>query len=362
MRGVVAPLIKLITFLVITALATYVLAATINNSSFGDTHSYKADFVDVTGLQIGDDVRIAGVRVGTVEGISIVHPKDPTTKKNDKTKPSYAKVEFTVQKSRSLPKDVRVIIRYRNLVGQRYLDVEQCANSGDESCTADPNDTLKPGAEIKQRQTQPAVDLTVLFAGFRPLVEGLSADQINKLSFEVIQTLQGEGGSFQSLLATIADLTNALADKDKVIGEVIDNLTGVLSAVASHDNELSDLIIQLRRFVGGLAGDRTTIGDAIDGLKGVATSTGGLLRHVRAPLAQDIKDISRLSKVLYQNKSTIQYVIDELPPTVGALIGTASYGSWFNFYLCTVSGVLTFPGGSSKPFRISQGKQARCAD
>ena len=355
MRGVVAPLTKLVIFLVVTALATYVLAATINNSNFGDTHSYKAQFVDVTGLQIGDDIRIAGVRVGTVEGISVVRPKDRSAS-------SYAKVQFTVQKSRSLPTSVRAIIRYRNLVGQRYIDVEQCANSAEQSCTGDPSAVLKPGATIPLDHTQPAVDLTVLFAGFRPLVEGLSADQINKLSYEIIQTLQGEGGSFESLLSTISDLTNALADKDKVIGEVIDNLTGVLTAVASHDDELSQLIVQLRRFVGGLAADRTTIGNAIDGINGLATSTAGLLTQVRAPLAQDIKDVSRLSKVLYQNKSTIQYVIDQLPPTVGALIRTASYGSWFNFYLCTLSGVLTFPGGSSKPFKISQGKQARCAD
>jgi len=355
MRGVVAPLTKLVIFLVVTALATYVLAATINNSNFGDTHSYKAQFVDVTGLQIGDDVRIAGVRVGTVEGISVVRPKDRSAS-------SYAKVQFTVQKSRSLPTSVRAIIRYRNLVGQRYIDVEQCANSAEQSCTGDPSAVLKPGATIPLDHTQPAVDLTVLFAGFRPLVEGLSADQINKLSYEIIQTLQGEGGSFESLLSTISDLTNALADKDKVIGEVIDNLTGVLTAVASHDDELSQLIVQLRRFVGGLAADRTTIGNAIDGINGLATSTAGLLTQVRAPLAQDIKDVSRLSKVLYQNKSTIQYVIDQLPPTVGALIRTASYGSWFNFYLCTLSGVLTFPGGSSKPFKISQGKQTRCAD
>jgi len=353
-RGVVAPLTKLVVFLVVTAFATYVLAATINNSSFGDTHSYKADFVDVTGLQLGDDVRIAGVRVGTVEGIKIVHKARQA---------SFARIEFTVQKSRSLPKSVRAIIRYRNLVGQRYLDIEQCANDGQDQCTGDPNDGLKPGATIAMKQTQPAVDLTVLFGGFRPLVEGLSADQINKLSYQVIQTLQGESGSFESLLATIADLTNALADKDKVIGEVIDNLTSVLSAVAAHDNDLSHLIVQLRRFISGLASDRSTIGNAIDGINNLATSTAGLLTQVRQPLAQDIKDVSRLSSVLYANKSTIQYVIDQLPPTVGALIRTASYGSWFNFYLCTVSGKLEYPGNTkATPFKISQGSQARCAD
>jgi phospholipid/cholesterol/gamma-HCH transport system substrate-binding protein len=351
MRGVAAPLIKLVVFLVVTTFATYVLAATINNSSFGSTHSYNAAFTDVTGLEIGDDVRIAGVRVGTVNDIAIEHPAG---------RQSYAKVGFTVQKSRPLPKTVRAIIRYRNLVGQRYVDIEQCANEGNDQCTGDPNDTLKPGGTIPLAHTQPAVDLTVLFGGFRPLVQGLSADQLNTLSYQIIQTLQGEGGSFESLLSTIADLTNALADKDKVIGEVVDNLTSVLQAVASHDNELSDLIVQLRRFVSGLASDRTTIGNAIDGINSLATSTAGLLTQVRAPLAADVKSIGNLAGTLNANRSTIKYVIDELPPTVGGLIRTAQYGSWFNFYLCTVSGIISYPGGTTQNFQFAKGAQARC--
>jgi phospholipid/cholesterol/gamma-HCH transport system substrate-binding protein len=208
--------------------------------------------------------------------------------------------------------------------------------------------------------TQPAVDLTVLFEGFRPLTEGLAADQINKLSYQIIQSLQGESGAFESLLATVADLTNTLADKDKVIGEVIDNLTGVLTAVGQHDDQLSDLIVQLRRFVSGLAQDRTTIGNAIDGVNDLATSTAGLLTQVRAPLAKDIKSVSRLAATLNANSGTIKYVIDELPPTVAGLIRTASYGSWFNFYLCTVSGIISYPGGGSNQFKFTQGSQARC--
>jgi phospholipid/cholesterol/gamma-HCH transport system substrate-binding protein len=350
-RGLLAPLIKLVVFLVVTSLATYVLAATINNSAFGATTSYKAQFTDVTGLQIGDDVRIAGVRVGTVNGIKSVH---------EDGKHSFALVSFTVQKSRPLPSSVQAILRYRNLVGQRYLDIEQCANDGSRQCSGDPGATLRSGATIPMSHTQPAVDLTVLFEGFRPLTEGLAADQINKLSYQIIQSLQGESGAFESLLATVADLTNTLADKDKVIGEVIDNLTGVLTAVGQHDDQLSDLIVQLRRFVSGLAQDRTTIGNAIDGVNDLATSTAGLLTQVRAPLAKDIKSVSRLAATLNANSGTIKYVIDELPPTVAGLIRTASYGSWFNFYLCTVSGIISYPGGGSNQFKFTQGSQARC--
>jgi phospholipid/cholesterol/gamma-HCH transport system substrate-binding protein len=343
-RGWIAPLIKLITFLVITALATYVLAATISNSAYGSTKSYKANFTEVSGLSIGDDVRIAGVRVGTVEDIAI---------KRDKTHHSYAQVSFNVAKSRPLPKSVVANMRYRNLVGQRYIDIEQG--------TGDPNDLMKAGDTIGRGHTHPAVDLTILFQGFAPLVQGLDSQEINKLSVEVIQTLQGEGGALEALLSNVAELTNALADKDQVIGDVIDNLTGVLDAVGSRDAELNDLIIQLKTFISGLAGDRTTIGNAIDGINRLATSTAGLLTQVRAPLAKDIKSITDLVDVLNANGSTITYVLQQLPPTVGALIRTASYGSWFNFYLCSLSGILTLPGNVKIPLsNLANGNTARC--
>lgn len=330
MRGLLAPLIKLIAFLLVTSAATYVLAATIANQSFGDTRSYHALFTDVTGLQEGDDVRIAGVRVGTIDAIDII--------KGNANTQSIAKVTFEVAKSRPLPKDVEARIRYRNLVGQRYLDIEQGPGTNPA--------IMKSGDTIPLDQTHNAVDLTVLFGGFAPLTQGLQADQINQLSLELVQTLQGEGGALQLLLTNLASLTNSLADKDQVIGDVIDNLNEVLTTVAARDNELTDLIIQLRSFVSGLAADRVTIGNAIVGINNLATSTSGLLEQVRPPLAADVKSITALAANLNRNGKTLTYVLQQLPPTAAGLIRTAQYGSWFNFYLCNVSGTLTLPGGA----------------
>jgi phospholipid/cholesterol/gamma-HCH transport system substrate-binding protein len=342
-RGFVAPLIKLVIFLVITAIATYVLGATIANSAFGATHSYWANFKDVTGLQLGDDVRIAGVRVGTVQNIKI---------EQSKSHRGYAHVEFSVQKSDPLPKSAIVNVRYRNLVGQRYLDIEQGPGN--------PNDLLNPGDTIREDQTNEAVDLTVLFNGFAPLVKGLGPAEINQLSYNIIQTLQGEGGALESLLSTIASLTNALADKDHVIGDVIDNLSSVLQTVGERDAELNDLIVQLQGFISGLANDRDTIGNAIEGVNRLAQSTAGLLTQVRQPFARDVKSITGLVDTLNRNSGTLTFVIKQLAPTVGALIRTGSYGSWFNFYLCEASGTLVLPGGYKKELTFSSSKQPRC--
>ncbi len=330
MRGLLAPLVKLVVFLVITALVTYVLAATISNQSYGSVASYKANFTDVTGLNEGDDVRIAGVRVGSVESIKILKRKGDT---------SVAQVGFSVQKSRPLPVSITAAMRYRNLVGQRYLDVEPAAGGSTK--------ILKPGGTIPLSQTTPAVDLTVLFEGFQPLVQGLNGTQINELAYEVIQTFQGEGGALVKLLSNLASLTNALADKDKVIGEVIDNLSSVLGAVAQRDSELSNLIIQLKSFVSGLAQDRTTIGNSITGINNLATSTAGLLTQIRAPLKADVTALTGLASNLVKNSSSVQYLLDNLAPTVGGLIRTAQYGSWFNFYLCSVSGSVSIGSGAT---------------
>ena len=338
MRGLLAPLIKLIAFLVITSLATYVLAATIANTSFGSTTTYRADFTDAAGLNLGDDVRIAGVRVGTVSEISIVRH-------------DTAEVTFSVSKDHPLPASAQIKLRYRNLVGQRYLDISQGTG------TTAMQDPSKP---IPTARTEPAVDLTVLFAGFKPLFEGLAADQINKLSSEIISTLQGEGGSLQTLFSTLGDLTNSLADRDKVIGDVINNLSSVLDTIGRRDTELSNLIVQLQGFISGLSDDRQTIGNSIDSINKLATSTAGLLNQARAPLAKDIKDITGLVGVLNQNSGTIEFVINQLPATIAPLIRTASYGSWFNFYLCTLSGTLKLPGGKVIDIPIKPASKARC--
>jgi phospholipid/cholesterol/gamma-HCH transport system substrate-binding protein len=353
MRKIVGPSIKLVIFIVITTLATYVLAATISNTNFGSTATYKALFTDASGIQEGDDVRIAGVRVGTITGIQLVRHNDsdcPGTKHLHPCR--VAQISFTVEKSRQIPATVQAHIRYRNLVGQRYLEISQGG-------PGDANAFLKPGATIPLRQTLGALDLTALFQGFRPLIRGLGADQINELAGELIQTLQGEGGALQSLFATVSDLTNGLADKDQVIGSVIDNLSETLQILGGHDTELSNLLIQLRRFVAGLAEDRTAIGDAVVGVNNLATTTAGLLKNVRAPLAKDITDLTGLVGVLNQHQGDIQYLLTNLAPTVAGLIRTASYGSWFNFYLCDVNLYLHLPNGKE----ISNGttsKDARC--
>ena len=310
------PLIKSIIFIVITGLATAILGISIANTSVSNSVSYNALFTDVTGLIPGSDVDIAGVRIGQVNQISVVDR-------------NLALVNFSVQAGRQLPVSVTATIKYLNLVGQRYIDLAQG--------TGPPGQTLRPGATIPLGQTTPALNLTDLFNGFQPLFQALSPGTVNQLSTELVQLLQGEGGTVQSLVANIGSLTSTLAAKNKVIDELIGNLNAVLKTINSRGSELSDLITTLQQLVSGLAADRQPIGSAISAIGSLTSSVAGLLQVANPPLQQDITQLGRLSGNLAAATPTVSTFLRRLPVKMTDIARLASYGSWFNFFLCGAS-------------------------
>ncbi|WP_020662826.1 MCE family protein [Amycolatopsis benzoatilytica] len=340
MRGLAAPLIKLMIFVVVTVLFTTVLGISIANINTTSTSSYSARFTDATLLLPNDDVRIAGVRVGQVKDVKIVDKRQ-------------AQVDFEVDAGRKLPAGVTAQIKFRNLVGQRYVSLGEGADTS--------GATLPAGGTIPLERTTPALDLTELFNGFKPLFTALNPSDVNKLSYEVIQVLQGEGGTVESLLSHTASLTTTIANKDKVIGEVIDNLNSVLDTVNQHTPQLNDLIVKLQQLVSGLSADRKPIGDAIEGLGNLATTTAGLLTDARAPLKDDIAALGKLTTNLNQNEPIVEHFLQFLPKKVSALTRTADYGSWFNFYACETTGVIGAPPLLPNiPFTLQPTNRDRC--
>jgi phospholipid/cholesterol/gamma-HCH transport system substrate-binding protein len=329
-------LVKLVIFMVVTALATGVLAIVIGNLSFGSSHSYKAEFVDATGLVKGDDVRIAGVKVGTVKSISIV----------DRTR---AMVTFDVQSDTALMQSTHADIRYRNLVGQRYIALTNQIGT---------TDVLAPGATIPVSHTSPALDLTLLFNGFKPLFQALSPSDVNELSNEIIQVFQGQGGTLNGMLAHTASITQTLADRDQVIGQLIGNLNSVLDHVGKRNRQLNDLITTFRQFVGGLKKDRGAILGSLNQISDLSVQTADLVSGIRAPFVSDIHHLRGFAANLDHGKAELDRALQVLPIKLTKVGRTAIYGSWFNFYLCDFTGQIRV-GKNALPVTYKTGSD-RC--
>jgi phospholipid/cholesterol/gamma-HCH transport system substrate-binding protein len=330
-KGIAAPLIKSLIFIVITVVVTAVLALSIVSAGVSGTTNYHAVFTDVTGLTVGSDVDIAGVRVGQVTSLSVYHR-------------NRALVGFNVQADRQLPVSVTATIRYLNLVGQRYIELGQGTGPADR--------TLRPGGTIPLSQTTPALNLTVLFNGFQPLFQALSPGDVNQLSSDIIEVFQGESPNVTALVAAIGSLTSALATRDQVIDQVIDNLNSVITTVSARDSELRGLITSLQELVSGLAANRQPIGQAISAIGSLTSATAGLLQVARPPLKDDITQLQRVSSNLADNSGVVNTFLEDLPVKMADIARIASYGSWLNFFLCnaTVNGVhLAAGAGKNRP-------------
>jgi phospholipid/cholesterol/gamma-HCH transport system substrate-binding protein len=312
-----ASLTKLAIFAFITLFSTAILVQTIGNIQFSSESKYKAIFTDVTGLLSNTDVRIAGVKVGEIKSIDIYNQK-------------LAMVGFTVRKNIKIPRASTVQIKYANLVGGRFLSL-----------------TEGPGTEMQKEngifpvsQTKPALDLTVLLNGFKPLFQALNPADVNRLAFEIIQTLQGEGGTLNDLLIHTASLTGTLADRDALIGNVITNLNTVLATVDARDNELDQTIVQLQRLFSGLAQDRQAIGDSLVNIDLLAGDVASLLSDLRPVLKPDVDHLNSIVGELAKPDELkgLAKQVQDLPNRVNTVTRTATYGSWFNFFLCKADG------------------------
>ena len=319
-KSLAGPVVKSLIFILITATVTTILGISIAHSGVSATVGYQAVFSDVTGLNAGDDVDIAGVRVGDVTSISVYRRNE-------------ALVSFAVQAGRPLPASVTATIKYLNLVGQRYIELGQG--------TGPVGRALPQGGTIPLAHTTPALDLTELFNGFQPLFQALSPGNVNQLSSEIIQVFQGESPNVTALVASVGSLTTALSTRDQVIGEVIGNLNQVLHTIGSRSGELSNLVTTLQELVSGLAADRGPIGSAISAIATLSTATAGLLQVARPPLRTDITQLGRVAGTLAANSPTVNTFLQTLPVKMSQIARLASYGSWLNFFMCDalVSGV-----------------------
>ena len=189
----------------------FALVTVFGQFRFDSRATYSAVFTNVSGLKGGNFVRIAGVEVGKVKNLTL--HKDGTVT-----------VDFAIDKGLPLTEGTRAAVRYENLIGDRYLALEEGPGSVRR---------LQPGQTIPLARTSPALDVDALIGGFRPLFRALDPDQVNALSGELLKVFQGQGGTISSVLSQTSALTTTLAGRDELIGQVITNLNTVLDTFAT---------------------------------------------------------------------------------------------------------------------------------
>lgn len=307
----------------------------------GSTQGYHAVFTDASGVEKGDKIRIAGVVVGSVTGVSI-------------TDNELATVDFNVDDTHPLDSQTRVNIRYQDMVGNRYVELSR-----------EPGESvpIEKGGTIPVEQTEPALDLDILLGGFKPLFRALDPGQVNELAASLLDVFQGQGNTLVNLLSSTSSFSNTLADRDALIGEVIENLNSVLGTMDQNKEEFSTIVDNLQQVVGTLAASSDAVVGGIDNIEAATGTLASLLEDTRPDMQTDIEELHRLMKLLSTQETLdkFDWVLSTMPAAFRQLVRVGSYGSNFNFYLCGLQFKVDGPGGN--PIRIPFKNQTtgRCA-
>ena len=323
-QAIAAPLTKSIIFVIVTLMVLGVIGFELSGGGwFSGSTRYSAVFTDTSGLRSGDSVRIAGVKVGKVADVE-VHNN------------TQGLVSFDVDDGRELPDGVEASARFLNLTGDRYLELKEGPGSGV---------ALPAGATIPVEHTHPGLDLDVLLAGFNPLFEGLAPEKINSLTQDVISIFQGQGGTIEHLLARVASLTGTIADKDRVIGQVVTNLNTVLGTLDKRAPQLGQTIEQLQQLASGLATDKDRLGQSFNDIDRLVSGSDSLLGKVRGPLRGTVDQVGRVGKQVQAGREAVDWNLSQLPGAYLRVSRLGSRGSNYNLFICSVRSRITGPDG-----------------
>ena len=316
MRGSLVPtLVKFGVFAVVMSMLTLFLFFTFGQYRTGAVTGYSALFNDASRLKAGDSVRVAGVRVGSVNGVALQPDKKVV-------------VKFDADRSVVLTDGTKAAVRYLNLVGDRYLELVDGPGS---------TRRLPAGGQINISHTAPALDLDLLLGGLKPLIHGLNPRDVNALSSALLEVFQGEGGSLQSLFNKSTSFTNTLADNDQTIEHLIDNLNVVAATLNKDGGQFSGAIDRLQRLVTGLSDDRDTFGPAIDALSNGTLTLADLLGKARPPLSGTVEQLRRLAPNLDDDKDRLDAALQKAPRNFRKLVRLGVFGATIPYFLCQIT-------------------------
>lgn len=298
-------LVKLTAFGAVCLFFTAWLAFTIGNiHPFRGTYDLTASFEDVTGLLPNDNVKVAGVVVGKVGDIEV-----------DKGK---AKVRFTVRKGLKLPSDTEAAIRWRNLLGQRYVYLYP----GDASTTLSDGDSID--------KTRSVVDLGELFNRLGPIVQALDPKQVNAFLDTVVGALEGNEEKVSKALDDLAVLTQGLATRDDAIQRTIVNLDTVVETINSRDRQIQTVLENLITLANTFGENTDVLDRAVFDLDRFGENLTYILGRNRSELDGLLTDLSTITDAVREKLPTIDILLGNLYEGSKRLFTSSRYGDWLN--------------------------------
>jgi phospholipid/cholesterol/gamma-HCH transport system substrate-binding protein len=336
--------IRLGTVSLVLLLITVSIIVVFGQMRFNRSDSYSAEFSNASGLRNGQFVRASGVEIGKVKRVRLV----------DGGRRVW--VDFDIDRSIPLYQSTTAQIRYLDLIGDRYVELNRGESQGADR-------VLPPGGLIPLARTSPALDLDALIGGFKPLFRALDPEKVNTIASAIVTVFQGQGGTINDILDQTAEVTSHLAERDQAIGEVVKNLNIVLDTTVRHRKQFDETVDNFEKLITGLKNNADPLAAGTANISNAAGTVADLLADNRPLLHKEINYLQGLQQPLVDDRDQLSDLIQKTPTAlnlIGRSIGL--YGDWVNFYVCdlTIKWNGLQSGGPVRTVRIWQQPTGRC--
>jgi phospholipid/cholesterol/gamma-HCH transport system substrate-binding protein len=315
--------LKLIAFFAACAVFTAYLAFTIGNIHlFQHNHTMNATFDDATGLLKDDNVKVAGVVVGKVTSVKIDQGK--------------AKVEFTVSDSVKVPSDSEAAIRWRNLIGQRYVYVYPGTAST----------VLQDGGRITK--TRSVVDVGELFNRLGPIVQAVNPQDVNTFLDTIVQALDGNTDKIRQSIDNLAVVAQSLGSRDQQIGRLIDNVNTVAGAINDRDAQIRTVLDNLVLISQTFSQNTDVLNNAVTELGDFSDNFGSLLANNSTQIDHIISNLNAIVAEVKVKLPVLDTTLGGLDTAAKTLFNASRNGEWLN-QVIPCGALLNGPSGPVVP-------------
>jgi phospholipid/cholesterol/gamma-HCH transport system substrate-binding protein len=274
----------------------------------GGGTTYYADFTEAGGLKADDEVRIAGVRVGKVDSVSLDG--------------DHVKVAFRIQDAADFGSETRAAIKVKTLLGAMYLSL-QPAGPGQ----------LKAGSEIPTDRTSSPYDVVEAFSGLARTSDRIDTGRLARSLTTLADLTRHTPPSFRRALAGLSALSGNLAARDQQIGTLLTNLHTVSGTLHARDQDIVGLMRDSAVLFQALDQRRQAIHDLLRSTTRLSTQLTDLVRQSRADLKPALTNLASVVDVLDRDSDQIDQSIRLMAPFYRVFADTLGNGPWFDTYI-----------------------------
>ncbi|WP_330247652.1 MCE family protein [Streptomyces sp. NBC_00562] len=309
-----------ITTLVLLALAAF------NADSLpliGDGETYSAAFSEAGGLKSGDEVRIAGVKVGKVDEVDLDG--------------DHVKVTFRVKGEPEFGTRTGAAIEVKTILGAKYLALQPKGTG-----------QLRPGSEIPLSRTVPAYDVVAAFSDLTTTTEKVDTARLAKALDTISATFEDSPTEVRASIKGLSKISRTVASRDQSLRQLLDHAHGVTGVLKNRSEEFVVLVRDGDKLFKEIARRRAVIHSLLKSSAAVGIQLSGLVEDNRKQIGPVLKGLNSVVTMLERNQASLDRSIKLLAPYVRVFTNTLGNGRWFDSYIQNVVAAPAVPrtGGS----------------